>query len=340
MRTSPRNGHKDVKSLRVAVIGCGMIAREAHLPSLCSFNDVEVVAVCDKSRKVAHETTKKFGIQKFYQDYERMLKATQPDCVYVLTPPQQMFDAVVVSIEMGADVFLEKPPGITVEQTRNMARLAREKDRVTMVGFNRRFIPLLAETKRRIEETGRITQCTVIYHKNLLNQPPYFSGAVDFMTSDVIHAVDALRWICGEAECVASSIETHGKQYATGFSALIEFQDGVVGHLCANLTAGDRIHVFYIHAAGISGFVDISVLGNGNKALLFTGKGTEEVIVNALEGKTEWHEIYGFDQENRHFLESVRGRTQPVTSLGDSVKTMELVDWIFRAQIGAAFYVR
>ena len=322
------------------MVGGGAIARDAHIPSLSGFDDVEIVAVCDRSEEAVREAAERYGISRFFGDYEQMLAETKPDCVYVLIPPQYTYDVVTACLEIGADVFLEKPPGMTAEQTRNMARLAKEKNCVAMVGFNRRFIPCLAETKRRVEEIGRVNQCTAIYHKGMLDQPQYFRGAADFMAADVVHAVDALRWICGEAERVASSIQTHGKPYAMGFNALIEFRDGVVGHLCSNFAAGSRIHIFHIHAAGISGLVNVSAMGEGNEAYLYTERGVEKVRVDGLEGKTRYHEVYGFDQENRHFLESVRGRTQPLTSLEDSVKTMELAEWIFRAQMGGTFYVR
>lgn len=322
----------DRDALNVAVIGCGMIAREAHLPSLCSFDDVRIVAACDRSPDALREVENAFGVLKTYSDYHQMLRAEHPDCVYVLTPPQQTFDAAVASLEAGADIFLEKPPGVTVGQAMGITRLAKSTDHVAMVGFNRRFIPWLVETKRQVEQAGRIRHCVAIYNKRLLNQPPYFHGAVDFLTSDVIHAVDALRWMCGEAVSVASHIHTSRAGYATGFDALLEFGDGVVGHLCASWTAGGRTHVFYMDADDVSGIVDISDLGPASRATVQREGATSAVRIPEMEGKSKWHEVYGFDQENRHFLDCVRSRCQPLTAVEDSVRTMELVDWIYHAQ--------
>jgi predicted dehydrogenase len=52
-----------------------------------------------------------------------------------------------------------------------MAEAARERGCRTMVGFNRRFIPVFREAKRRIEEFGPVTYCVAAFHKNALGQP-------------------------------------------------------------------------------------------------------------------------------------------------------------------------
>ncbi|MBR2453613.1 MAG: Gfo/Idh/MocA family oxidoreductase, partial [Clostridia bacterium] len=65
-----------MKKLRVAVIGTGMIANQAHFPALnmlAKEGIVEVVAVADIRPEVAEETAKRHGVPAWYQDPQKML---------------------------------------------------------------------------------------------------------------------------------------------------------------------------------------------------------------------------------------------------------------------------
>ena len=44
--------------------------------------------------------------------------------------------------------------------------------------------------------------------------------------------------------------------------------------------------------------------------------------------------FYGFYGENRHFIDCIKEKNMPDTNFADALKTMELVAWIYRSQIG------
>jgi predicted dehydrogenase len=74
------------KSLKVGIIGAGMMANIAHCPSLLEIENVEIVAVCDIDSKKLKETAVKFNIPNVYKEYIKMLKEVELDLIYVLTP--------------------------------------------------------------------------------------------------------------------------------------------------------------------------------------------------------------------------------------------------------------
>jgi len=129
--------------VRLGLIGAGGMANGVHYPSLAEMPDVEMVALCDLIPHKLAKTADRFGIQKRYTDYRAMLDAEQVDAVYVLMPPHQLFEPVIDAIERTKHVFIEKPPAITSDQTRQMAAAAERAGVKTMVAFNRRFIPLI-----------------------------------------------------------------------------------------------------------------------------------------------------------------------------------------------------
>jgi len=317
-------------SVDIAFIGCGNLANQVHYPSLASFQDVKLVACCDLVVERREETARRFGIPRVYADYRQMVEETAPDAVYVILRPHHLFDPLLWVIEQTLPVFLEKPPGVTLAQTRSLANLAERRGTLTMVGFNRRFIPLLLECRRRVEDHGPIIQAVATFYKHMLDQPQYYDGAVDFLTSDVIHCLDTLRWLCGEVEQLVSDISWHYADYPSGFNALLRFEGGATAHLLNSYEVGKRVHTFELHARGISAFVDPDSVAH-----IYADDGALEEILTTQQvaGSEEFRVYYGFSAENRYFIDCVKAGQQPMTHLGDAVKTMELVDRIYRTQM-------
>ncbi|HIE52310.1 MAG TPA: Gfo/Idh/MocA family oxidoreductase [Armatimonadetes bacterium] len=312
-------------TVNVSFIGAGNLANAMHYPSLHEFEDVNLVAICDLNPERLHRTADKYGVERRYTDYQQMLKEVDCEAVYVIMPPHHLYDLVITCLEAGKHVFIEKPPGVTSEQTRQMARWAERHHCLSMVGFNRRFIPMLTKAKAEVEARGPLVQGVATFYKHYF-AGPYYKGAVDILTSDAIHAVDALRWMGGEPKKVASSVRYLEATYANSFNALLEFENGAVGVLLGNWIVGARVHTFEMHAKGISAF-----LNPDNKGYIYREGRNEPEIWDTCEvaGSRERHKTYGFFQENRHFIDCVKTGQLPQTHFGDAAKTMELVDLIY-----------
>ncbi|HPP13507.1 MAG TPA: Gfo/Idh/MocA family oxidoreductase, partial [bacterium] len=259
-------------------------------------------------------------------DYHHLLEETDPEAVYILMPPYQLFDIVIDCLERGLHVFIEKPPGITREQTRQMARLAEKKGCLTMTGFQRRFAPLVTRVREELHRRGPLHQCQVNFFKHMLGAPPYYRGAVDILTCDAIHAVDLLRFLGGEVKKVASSVRSLYADYDNSFNALLIFESGSVGFLSTSWVSGKRIFSVEMHGKGISAFVDPE-----KQALIYQDNQEEGTLLQATEvaGSTGIYKIGGFFAENRHFIDCLKEKQLPLTHFGDAVKTMELVEAIY-----------
>ena len=316
--------------VRVALIGAGGMANSVHYPSLAEMPDIEIAGICDLDQERLRATADKFGIEARYRDYKEMLEKTAPDAVYILMPPHHLFDLVIHCLGQKRDVFIEKPPGVTSEQTRNMARAAERSGCLTMVAFNRRFIPAARAAKERVEERGPMTQCVATFYKNMIGAPPYYGGAIDVLTCDAIHAVDALRWMGGEVICAASDIRALDADYDNSFNALLGFESGCTGVLLTNWVVGKRVHTLEMHGTGISAFVDTD-----ERALVYKDNEPqgEEIWSRDLAGTDEPYKRLGFFAENRHFIDCVKEGRLPETHFGDAVRTMELVDMIYAARM-------
>jgi len=317
------------KKIRLGLIGAGSMANMVHYPSLAEFPDVEMAGLCDLAEEKLKATAEKFHIEPTFTDYKKMLDKIEPDAVYILMPPHYLFDLVIECLNRKLNVFIEKPPGITTEQTKNMARLAEKNKCLTMVGFQRRFCPVIVEARKRVEERGPLIQCAARFMKNYF-AGPYYKGASDILTCDAIHAVDILRWMGGEVKKIVSDVEKFYAEYDNAFNALLKFENGAIGFLLTNWVVGKRIFRVEMHAKGISAFAEPD-----DKAIVYKDNKEEGEILPTQEvaKSQETYKYAGFFAENRHFIDCLGQEKQPLTNFSDAVKTMELVDRIYHSQI-------
>jgi len=336
---------------QVALVGAGNMATRYHYPSLASFPDVELAGICDLVPGKAEKAAERFGIGRVYADYRQMLAEVEPEAVWVLMPPQHLFEPASEVLRQGRHLFVEKPLGMTTYQAHALADLAEAHDCLTMVGFQRRHVPAMTELRRRAEERGPIHHATVDFYKStrqLDRHAGFWDGVIDPLTSDGIHAVDTLRWLCGgEVEQVHASVQRLAVPgpFPNHYVALVTFSTGAVGVLQFGYLTGRRVFRMELHTPNATVFVDPEgeswiVLDDGpvekrlSKEWLVDGAtpGSAAAPPGAEPGPEPGPERWlGFWHENRHFVDCVRERRQPASHFADAVKTMELVERIIRA---------
>lgn len=128
--------------VKVAIIGPGYIAIDAHIPAYMNLGDrVELVAGVARSPEKCREKLKAFGIERIYTSAEEMLSVEHPDVVSVCTPNVSHVQMSKLALSMGADVLCEKPVALTYEDAKMLYDLADEKKRLLMSCQNTRFQP-------------------------------------------------------------------------------------------------------------------------------------------------------------------------------------------------------
>ena len=316
--------------VRIGFVGAGTLANNVHYPSLAKMDDVDLVAVCDLVEEKAKATAERFGIPAIYSDVRKMVESKELDAVYIIAPPQHIFEPVSFCLKAGLAVFIEKPPGLTAFQTANLARMAEESGSLTMTGFNRRFIPMLRKIYNEITASGPIFQAVSTFYKHA--SPEYYGGVIDSLTCDAVHAVDALRWMCGGEVVSVTSMVSQVRSYTpNSWIALVRFSTGACGVLLANWAVGARLHTFEMHGNGVSAVLNPDLGGT-----FYRGNETRSLDAAEMAGvaPSDFPGYYGFFHESRHFVDCVKAGVQPETNFGDALKTMELVEAIRHAAVG------
>ncbi len=100
-----------MSKLRVAVIGAGWMANYVHYPSLASFDDVEMVGICDLDAERMTTTADTYGIKGRYADYRKMVTDLAPDAVYAIGQPHLMYDVWALVPAAGLQPLHRKADG-------------------------------------------------------------------------------------------------------------------------------------------------------------------------------------------------------------------------------------
>jgi predicted dehydrogenase len=145
---------QDYAMLRSALIGCGAIARE-HLAVLSELKDVEVAAVCDLSPTRAEATAERFGIKRWYTNYEQLLHDIHPNLVHITTPPSAHFAIAQACLSSGVNVLCEKPMTTDYSDFGALKRLAIQNRCMLMENQNVRFEPAVQRIKALVA-SGRL----------------------------------------------------------------------------------------------------------------------------------------------------------------------------------------
>ena len=240
---------------RVAFIGAGKQANWRHYPSVASQPDVELAALCDLIPEKAEETAQRWEVPQVYQDYKKMLDEVDPEAVYIIMPPQDVFEPTRYALSQGRNVFIEKPPSVTLNGIKLLAHYAELNDCTTMVGFQRRHVPAMTTLKARVEERGPIHAVTVANLKSTRDFSQHTGGAglLDMFTSDGMHSVDNLRWLGGgDILRLTSSVRTvyTPGPVANHIMAQVEFSSGIIGQLHYSAVSGGAAIVPGATAAG------------------------------------------------------------------------------------------
>ena len=128
--------------MKIAVVGTGMIAREA-LTALRQVKGVEVVTVCARpqSREKAQALAQEFGVAQVATDYGAMLAAHEADFVYLGIVNSAHFDYARQAIAAGWHVIVEKPFVSTLAEAEELIARARAADCYLFEAMTPLFLP-------------------------------------------------------------------------------------------------------------------------------------------------------------------------------------------------------
>jgi len=308
---------------------------ESLQPAVSLIPQVEYVAACDLIEERAKEAVRRFGAKRWYTDYNEMIDRESPDGVIVVGPPQMHEEVGVACLKKGLNVFVEKPPSLTLEGARRLYEAMKSSGKICMVGTHWRHMPIHKALKNisEREDFGEVFRLEATYiapdTRGAWSQP-YVWG---FMLNQAIHPMDCLQFLGGRVvEVHASGVAVEGRGLA--IIASLRFASGAVG----SLVLGGCSPIFYerIGVQGANGWAEAEQF----KRLKYACRRgwmepTDPTAIQMMifEHGSHYRGVSrpGYVEELEHFAQCVLSGLHPHADAEDAYYAMKTLDAIVRS---------
>ena len=185
------------------LVGAGNFAKAVILPILKKVGGYEPVAVCTATGISAHATGTKYGFSSITTDPDEVFLSDNINTVLITTRHDTHAEYVIKALQTGKHVFVEKPLCITSEELEKIEEAHQQLEAsghppLLMVGFNRRFSPLIGKMKEVLKDapmalTYRVNGGTI--PREVWIQDPAIGGGR--IIGEVCHFVDTCSFLTG-----------------------------------------------------------------------------------------------------------------------------------------------
>lgn len=213
-------------TVRLGVLGCGNIARLAHLPSLARTPGVRVVALADNAPANLAAARELAPDARAVPEYADVLAMSDVDAVVVALPPAAHAGATIAALVCGKHVYVEKPLATSVDDAERVLAAWAGTGLVAMMGFNYRYNPLIQEARARITAgaLGTLVGARTIFSTAAHALPGWkqrraSGGGV--LLDLAVHHVDLIRFLFdAEIRDVSASVRSLQTEDDTAFVTL------------------------------------------------------------------------------------------------------------------------
>jgi UDP-N-acetylglucosamine 3-dehydrogenase len=323
--------------LRIAIIGCGQIAKQLHIPDYAYCAQAEIVALCDIQPNKAQALAARWAPDaKVYTDYRRLLKEIKPDAATVCTPNYLHAPITIAALKAGAHVNVEKPMACSSAEARQMIETSKACKRLLNVNQSQRLFAPHVKAKEVIDSgiLGKILHVTAMFgHAGPENWSPtgkwFFrrrEARFGAMADLGVHKADLVRYLTGKEVAEVSAfferLEKKNTDVEDNFVSCLRFTDGTVGTLCASWTVkGMEANYLILHCA--NGTLRVGELP-GQPLVANLVKPQCEILFQVPPPATNNDESWGLDVSGV-FVRSILG-IQPQYCTGlDGMKSLEVI---------------
>jgi predicted dehydrogenase len=222
-----------MEPVKHAVIGLGWFG-EKHCETVADADNMELYAVCTRTKKTLDRVARRFKIKHKYTDYHKLLANPEIDSVSITTMWDQHAVPTVAALASGKHVFLEKPMASTVPDCKKIVAAAKKAKGRFMVGHICRFNPRYAAAKREIE-SGAIGDVVSMYaRRNLAGSiTDEILNKIGPIIGDGVHDTDLMLWFSGAkiVSAYAQTTSVRNRKHPDIGWTMYRFDNGATGVL-------------------------------------------------------------------------------------------------------------
>lgn len=326
----------------IGIVGAGGIVDYGHLPAYEKAG-LEVVGIFDIDLDKANDVTKRHGIGTSYGTLEKLLNDERVEVVDIAIQPWVQPDIASAALAAGKHLLCQKPLAVDIETAERLVADADARDLKLAVNQQLRFDEGIA-VARAMVQAGWIGQPTVMsVTVNVMtdwSMWPWMesSDRLEIMYHS-IHYLDAIRSILGEPELV----------WCTGSRTPGQSATGETRTMSTLVFPGDVRALVHATHMNIAGDLEATFRIDGSEGSI---KGTFGLLYDYPHGRPDTLTVYSrtlptdgwlpYPVTTRwlpdavagpmgSLLEAIAEDGTPVTSGADNLKTLRLVQALYRS---------
>lgn len=250
------------QSINIGFVGAGNFANATLLPAMKDIDGLNLVGIMSGSGMTARTTGDRFGFQFCTSDFAELVSNENINWMVISTRHNLHAEQAIDAMNAGKNVFVEKPLALNEQELAEVIQVQQSTEKQVMVGFNRRFAPMvqimqdfLKRHTRPLIATYRINAGSI--PNNHWTQDLEVGGGR--IIGEACHFIDLLQFLIGS---MPTSVNTHAIQDSQGVVSdeviiTLTFADGSIGNVIY-AAGGDKAY----------GKERIEIIGDGRIAVM------------------------------------------------------------------------
>lgn len=313
--------------IRIGVLGTGHLGK-IHLKLIREIKDFELVGFYDPNDENAMQAEKEFGAKRI-SEIETLIDAS--DAVDIVTNTLSHFDCASAAIKKSKHVFIEKPLANTLDEAKQLIKLADEAKVKGMVGHVERFNPAFMAVKPYVMnpmfiETHRLAQ----FNPRGTDVPV----VLDLMIHDIDIILNLVKSTVKKVSASGVAVISSSPDIA---NARIEFESGCVANITASRISLKQMRKMRLFQK--DGYISIDFLDKKTEIIRLSDK-RDSVNPLALElntgTQTRWINferpdvlpINSIKMELEMFHDAINKNEEPAVTLTDGYNAMNIAHQI------------
>lgn len=232
--------------LQVGLLGAGSFATSTLLPAIKKDSGVSLVGVCAATGAHSRSAAGRFGFRYCTSEENDIIGDPAINTVVISTRHNLHARQVISALRAGKNVFCEKPLCLNEPELADIVRcyLGRNTQQQLMVGFNRRFAPMMGEMKKFL---ASVREPLAMHYRinagpvprdHWVNDPEQGGGRI---LGEVCHFVDLLTFLSGSMPLEVQAQRLGGASQYSGDNVIVwlRFENGSHGTI-TYVANGDR----------------------------------------------------------------------------------------------------
>ena len=332
--------------MKFLIAGLGSIGRR-HFRNLIALGEKDIVLLRTRKATLPDDELAGYPVET---DLAEALKKHKPDAVVVANPTSLHLDVAIPAAEAGCHILLEKPVSHSLDRLGQLEKAAAKSGSKILVGFQFRYHPTLNKARELIQSDalGKILTVHVHWGEYLPQWHPWedyrqsYAARADLGGGVIVtltHPLDYLRFLLGDVASLwsfnghLSALELNVEDFA---EIGLKFSNGAVG----------GVHINYFQRPGVH---KLEIVGTDGTMRWDNADGILHLfkmpapfgsysdlppapVTESFSPPDGFERNQLFIAQTKHFIDIVRGNAQPICTLTDGVRALQMALAAYESQ--------